>query len=108
MSDPTNISQFPGVDLRDKLSVWAIHEWRKAQGQSFPNRMDERVSLGPIYSDSWLRDPKHLVFALARYKFVAKMLHGCDRVAEVGAGDGFGAQIVRNEVARLDCYDLAP
>jgi len=88
--------------------IRSIAEWRKAQGQSFPNRMDERVTLGPIYSDSWLRDPKHLVFALARYKFVAKMLHGCEDVAEIGAGDGFGAEIVAKEVKTLMLYDLSP
>jgi len=98
----------------------SIKRWHEAQGQFFPNRMDEKVSLGPIYSDSWLRDPKHLVFALARYKFVAKMLVGYSAVAEVGAGDGFGAKLVRAEADKyrsgnpfrpspsLRCFDISP
>jgi hypothetical protein len=71
--------------------------------------MDDRVELGPIYSDSWLRDPKHLVFALSRYKFVAKMLADADPVAEVGAGDGWASAIVEREVVgEVDCYDVSP
>lgn len=89
-------------------NIERLEDWRNAQGHLFPERMGETVKLGPIYSDSWLRDPKHLVFALARYKFVSKMLEGCRNVAEVGAGDGFGAQIVAQVVDHLDCYDLSP
>ena len=82
--------------------------WRRAQGIEFPDHMDANVLLGPYYADQWLRDPKHLVFALARYKFVAKLLHGVEGVAEVGAGDGWASEIVRREVGRLDLYDLSP
>lgn len=88
------------------MSLEFIEAWRKAQSPDFPeNRMDESVSLGPIWSDSWLRDPKHVMFAMARYKFAAKMLEGYADVAEVGAGDGMGAKIVGSTVT---CYDLAP
>ena len=92
-------------------NVSRLIDWHRAQGDIGPHRMDAEVKLGPIYSDSWLRDPKHLVFALARYKFVAKMLADVPKianVAEVGAGDAFGAEIVRREVVSLDTYDLAP
>ncbi len=85
-----------------------IRDWLAAQGSDFPHTMDEPVQLGPIYSDSWKRDPKHLLFALARYKFVSKMLAGEKLVAEVGAGDGFGSELVRKEVEDLWLFDLSP
>ncbi len=62
--------------------------------------------LGPLASDSWRRDPKHLLFNLARYKFVAKMFAGRERVLEVGCGDGFGSRIVAQEVVELIATDI--
>ena len=53
----------------------------------------------------WHEDPKRLVFTLSRYKFVAKMLTGKNRVAEIGCGDGFGARIVKQEVGQLTITD---
>tara|TARA_S200000501_G_scaffold316311_1_gene309128 strand:- start:240 stop:458 length:219 start_codon:yes stop_codon:yes gene_type:complete len=41
-------------------------------------------TLGLRSSLSWREDPKHLVFRLARYKFVAKMLSGSENVLEIG------------------------
>ena len=52
-------------------------------------------------SESWHEDPKHLVFRLARYKFVAKMFSGRKHVLEVGCGDAFGTRIVQAEVGKL-------
>lgn len=66
----------------------------------------EPVTLGPMASEAYRRDPKRLAFTLARYKFVSKMLAGMDTVAEVGCGDGFGSRIVAEEVRRLDLYDF--
>lgn len=94
--------------MKSPTSIERLADWRKAQGHHFPDQMDAQVSLGPIYSDSWLRDPKHLVFALSRYKFVSKMLSGCTYVAEVGAGDGWATSIVERETGLIDCYDLSP
>lgn len=61
----------------------------------------EVAALGPMHSASFAEDPKHLGFVLARYKFVAKMLHGYANVLEVGCGDTTGARIVKAEVGRL-------
>ena len=73
----------------------------EAAGQGF-----ER--LGLMTSESWRRDPKHLVFTLARYKFVAEMLDGRERVLEIGCGDAFAARIVRQRVKSLTAVDFDP
>ena len=64
--------------------------------------------LGLMNSSVWREDPRRLVFTLARYKFVAKMLRGLESVAEIGCGDGFGARIVRQEVQDLLVTDFDP
>lgn len=61
--------------------------------------------IGLMNSAVWHEDPKRLVFTLSRYKFVAKMLTGKNRVAEIGCGDGFGARIVKQEVEQLTITD---
>ena len=71
----------------------------------------ERIGLarlGAMNSQVWYQDPKRLVFTLARYKFVAKMLKGKDQVLEIGCGDGFGARIVKQEVQNLTVTDFDP
>ena len=59
-------------------------------------------------NESWYEDPKHLVFRLSRYKFVAKMLAGREHVLEVGCGDAFGTRIVQAEVGKLTAIDFDP
>lgn len=65
----------------------------------------QELALGPWTSYSLVHDPKHMAFVLARYKFVAKMLDGKQRVFEVGSGDGFGLPIVAQHVGRVYCID---
>jgi Methyltransferase domain len=71
------------------------------------------VQLGTTHSVSFVEDPKHLGFVLARYKFVARMLQGKRNVLEVGCGDGTGARVVApavhnlvltDKIARDHCY----
>jgi 2-polyprenyl-3-methyl-5-hydroxy-6-metoxy-1,4-benzoquinol methylase len=64
--------------------------------------------LGLMANQAWHDDPKHLLFTLARYKFVAKMLSGKQHVLEVGCADAFGTRIVRQEVERLTAIDFDP
>ena len=64
--------------------------------------------LGLSASESWYEDPKHLLFRLARYKFVAKMFSGLEDVLDVGCGDTFGARIVQAEVQSLTGFDFDP
>jgi len=62
--------------------------------------------LGLTTNQVWRDDPRHLLFILARCKFVAKMLSGKRRVLEVGCGDAFGSRIVRQEVDELCAVDF--
>ena len=62
--------------------------------------------LGLRSSQSWHDDPKHLLFRLSRYKFVAKMLTGSDHVLEIGCGDAFGTRLVQQEVRALSATDF--
>jgi len=64
------------------------------------------ASLGLTTNQVWRDDPRHLLFILARCKFVAKMLSGKRRVLEVGCGDAFGSRIVRQEVDELCAVDF--
>lgn len=67
-----------------------------------------RAVMGLTTSYFWRHDPKHLLFTLSRYKFVAKMLEGKKRVAEVGCGDAFGARLIASGVTQVDGYDFDP
>jgi cyclopropane fatty-acyl-phospholipid synthase-like methyltransferase len=65
-------------------------------------------TLGLMTSQAWYDDPKRLTFTLARYKFVAKMLAGCENVLEVGCADAFATRIVVQEVKKLTAVDFDP
>ena len=64
--------------------------------------------LGIANNYTWTNDPRHLLFSMARYKFVAKMLSGSGRVVEIGCGDAFCSPIVRQEVGYLKVTDFDP
>lgn len=66
------------------------------------------TSLGLMTNQAWQDDPRHLVFTLSRYKFVAKMLAGREHVLEVGCADAFGTRIVVQAVKRLTAIDFDP
>ena len=51
-------------------------------------------AFGPMAGYAWRTDPRHVLFTLARYKFVAKLLAGRDRVPEIGCADAFGTRLV--------------
>jgi 2-polyprenyl-3-methyl-5-hydroxy-6-metoxy-1,4-benzoquinol methylase len=69
----------------------------------------EGFLLGPINAETFLRDPKHMGFMLARYKFAAKMLRRCRDVLEVGCGEGLGAlMLVRDTPATVTGVDFDP
>ena len=85
------------------------HQAKEAQNQiQFDNYTKASVQLGPYTSHIWKNDPRHLLFLLARYKFVAKMLEGKKRVLEIGAGDGFGIPVVAQTVKYIHAVDWEP
>ena len=57
---------------------------------------------------SFDQDPKRICFQMSRYKFVAKMLEGKQKVLEVGCADGQGSKIVRQHVGELIAVDSDP
>jgi 2-polyprenyl-3-methyl-5-hydroxy-6-metoxy-1,4-benzoquinol methylase len=61
---------------------------------------------GVAASYTWWDDPKRMAFSLARYKFVAKMLEGLDKVVECGCADGFASRIVSQVVGSLVAVDI--
>lgn len=67
-----------------------------------------KSKLGVMASQVWRDDPKRLVFLLARYKFVAKMLAQKKQVLEVGCADAFGSRVVAAEVEELTVSDFDP
>lgn len=66
------------------------------------------TKLGIEKNANWHTDPKRLAFVLSRYKFVAKMLSGKNRVLEVGCGDGFPMPIILQEVESVHGVDIDP
>lgn len=66
------------------------------------------TTLGLMTNQAWHDDPKHLLFTLSRYKFVAKMLSGAGKVLEVGCADAFGTRVVRQSVQQLTATDFDP
>lgn len=69
---------------------------------------EERIRLGMMSSHRWRMDPKVLLFSMARHKFVAKMLSRKQDVLDIGCGDGWGAQIVLQEVGQVRAFDADP
>ncbi len=66
------------------------------------------TKMGVMINQVWQDDPKRVVFVLARYKFVAKMLAGKDNVLEIGCADAFGSRVVAKEVKNLVVSDFDP
>ncbi len=66
------------------------------------------VTLGESASYNWIHDPARLLFSLARYKFVSKMLAGKKQVLEIGAADSLASYIVAKTVTHLTCVDIDP
>ncbi len=64
--------------------------------------------LGLMTNQAWQDDPKHLLFTLSRYKFVAKMLAGRQHVLEVGCADAWATRIVVQSVQKLTATDFDP
>lgn len=83
---------------------------REPQYQSCLDIRDETgvATLGLMTNQAWRDDPRHLLFVLSRYKFVAKMLSGRTKVLEVGCADAFGTRLVQQEVGTVTAVDFDP
>ena len=66
------------------------------------------TTFGLMTNQAWDDDPKRLAFTFSRYKFVAKMMSGRQRVLEVGCADAFATRIVQQEVKELTAIDFDP
>lgn len=62
--------------------------------------------LGLMTGWAWYDDPRHLLFTLSRYKFVAKMMAGRASVLEVGCSDGFATRLVAQTVKSIVGVDF--
>lgn len=71
-------------------------------------KMQGLTPLGLMTNQAWQDDPKHLLFTLSRYKFVAKMLQGKQQVLEVGCADAWATRIVVQSVQKLTATDFDP
>jgi 2-polyprenyl-3-methyl-5-hydroxy-6-metoxy-1,4-benzoquinol methylase len=77
----------------------------------FEVEMAQRLGLsrfGIMSNQVWRDDPRRVLFVLSRYKFVAKMLSGKDRVLEIGCADAFGTRLVSQEVGSVTASDFDP
>lgn len=82
---------------------------REPQNQiQFDEYRRQPASLGPYTTFLWRRDPRHLGFLLARYKFCAKLLEGKARALEIGCGDAFGMPVVGQTVDSVHGIDFEP
>ncbi len=81
---------------------------KEKQYQFLLEREKHLANLGLMSSQVWQDDPRRLLFVLARYKFVAKMFSGMNKVLEVGCADAFGTRIVRQEVKEVVATDFDP
>ena len=63
-------------------------------------------SFGLMHNYTWKLDPRRMLFAFARYKFVAKMFEGFARVLEVGCGDASATRIVQQTVGKVTVTDF--
>ncbi len=63
-------------------------------------------TFGLMQNYSWKLDPRRMLFAFARYKFVAKMFEGFEHVLEVGCGDASATRIVQQTVRKVTVTDF--
>ncbi len=92
--------------LKNKMPAQKRLTQQQAFQRGAEHQFIDSIELGPWTSYSLLKDPKHMGFVLARYKFCAKMLEGKENVLEVGCGDGFGIPIVAQAVKRVLGIDV--
>ena len=101
------------VSGNELLIIRGVSMNERTREQQYQYMVDRRgreglASLGIMSGQVWHDDPKRLTFLLARYKFVAKMLAGSEKVLEVGCADAFGTRIVQQAVGSVTAVDFDP
>lgn len=83
---------------------------REPQYQACLDLLDRQgvANFGVMSNTVWHDDPKRIGFLLSRYKFVAKLFTGLNRVLEVGCADAFGTRVVRQAVPHVTAVDFDP
>jgi 2-polyprenyl-3-methyl-5-hydroxy-6-metoxy-1,4-benzoquinol methylase len=64
------------------------------------------TTFGLMTNQAWDDDPKRLAFTFSRYKFVAKIMAGRNKVLEIGCADAFATRIVQQAVEELTAVDF--
>lgn len=85
-----------------------METFERQYSSAIPLAHQHRVSFPCMANQTWLEDPKRLIFMLARYKHAGSLLRGCQRTLELGCGDGFGSNITAQFVAQIDAIDADP
>lgn len=82
----------------------------KTREPQYAPLLDEsrETRLGLMSSFIWNDNPRRLLFGLARYKFVARMLEGRQHALEVGCADAFGTRLVQQTVGNVSVADFDP
>jgi SAM-dependent methyltransferase len=96
---------------RAGLELLTVGESTKEPQYNFLLELRRRhglASFGLMSNQSWSEDPRRVGFLLARYKFVAKMALGRQKVLEVGCADAFGTRVVQQEVGHVTAVDFDP
>jgi 2-polyprenyl-3-methyl-5-hydroxy-6-metoxy-1,4-benzoquinol methylase len=96
--------------MSEEYSTGPLNSTREPQYHRTLELARERglTTLGLMTNQAWTDDPRHVLFTLSRYKFVAKMLTGRNHVLEIGCADAFGTRLVVQEVKRLTASDFDP
>lgn len=77
--------------------------WKEVAGMN----LKHEIVLGNINAESLLKDPKHLLFTLSRYKFCAKMMKKNLQIIEIGCGEGIGTLMFISETkAKITAIDF--
>jgi cyclopropane fatty-acyl-phospholipid synthase-like methyltransferase len=87
-----------------------LHETKEPQYQEIFSVVEKHgvSKLGLMVNVPWNQDPKHVMFTMARYKFVSKLLAGKQNVLEVGCADAFFTRIVQQSVQHITAVDFDP
>ncbi len=86
-------------------------DFKKTASHSYEELFEKTAAqaaetLGAHYNYSWKTDPRRMLFAFSRYKFVGKMFEGFNRVLEVGCGDASATRLVQQSVNEVVVTDF--